>query len=222
MYDKNEEFKKYARKHLGISSLNLHRFEQSFQNMTDIVIEERDRDFRGIPVFARLIEDRIIFIYHIDDGWSNIYQAQLLFLDSSEPNKDISMYINCVGGGITNGLGIYDTMQYISSDVATICTGLAASMGAVLLAAGVKSKRSALRHSRMMIHQPIGAVGGQASNIEIYTKLVKDFKKDLYNVLAEHTGKSIEQIEKDSYRDFWMNAKEAKEYGIVDEVLLPK
>lgn len=215
----NDEFKQYANKHLGISGLDLHRYEKSFTNMTQYVIEERERRFSAVDVFTRLIEDRIIFIHAIDGGWSNVIQAQLLFLQSTEPGKDISMYINSVGGSITNGLGIYDTMRFINCDIATICTGLAASMGAVLLAAGTKGKRSALKHARVMIHQPIGAVGGQASNIEIYTDLVKEFKTDLYNILADHTGKTYEQIEKDADRDFWMNAQKSKEYGLIDEVI---
>jgi len=215
-----DEFRKYATKHMGISSLNLDRYEDGFKNMTSYVIEEREMRFQAVDVFTRLIEDRIIFISQIDGGWSNVIQAQLLFLESNDPSKDISMYLNSVGGSITNGLGIYDTMQYISSDISTICIGLAASMGAVLLSAGTKGKRSALKHSRVMIHQPIGSVGGQASNIEIYTNLVLDFKKDLYSILAANTGKTYEQIEEDSDRDFWMNSTEAKEYGIIDEVLV--
>lgn len=218
----SDEFRKYATKHHGISSLTLDRYEKQFQNMTTAIIEEREMRFQSVDVFARLIEDRILFVHSIDGGWSNVYQAQLLFLESTEPSKDISMYINMPGGGITNGLGIYDTMQFISSDISTICTGLAASMGAVLLAAGSKGKRSALRHARVMIHQPIGAIGGQASNIEIYTNLVRDFKNDIYKILADHTGKTTEQIEKDSDRDFWMTTDQAKEYGIIDEVILQR
>ena len=188
--------------------------------MTRSVIEERPGNFREIDVFSRLISDRIIFLgMAIDDNIANIITAQLLFLESADPKKDIVMYINSPGGGVYAGLGIYDTMQYIRPEVATICTGLAASMGAVLLAAGETGKRSALPHSRIMIHQPLGGSQGQASDMEISLKQIIEVKKDLYEILAKHSGKTYKQIEKDSDRDYWMRAAEAKKYGLVDEVL---
>jgi ATP-dependent Clp protease, protease subunit len=220
----NDEFYKYATKHKGIGSLTLERYakaNQSVNNMTRSIIEEREVNFREVDVFSRLMMDRILFIgLPIDYAFANIIQAQLLFLDSADPTKDIQIYFNTLGGDVFGGLGIYDTMQYVSADVSTICTGIAASMGAVLLAAGRKGKRSALRHARLMIHQPTGTIGGQASNIEIYTSLVTDLKKDLYQILADHTNQSAKKIEKDADRDFWMDAKEAKKYGLIDEVLI--
>jgi len=218
--NQKEEFNKFATKHIGISSMNMHRFHSHFTNMTRSIIEEREMRFQEVDVFTRLMMDRIIFLgLDINDTFANIIQAQLLFLESSDPAKDISIYFNTHGGYIHAGLGIYDTMQYISSDVATICTGMAASMGAVLLAAGTKGKRSALKHARIMIHQPIGAIGGQASDIEIVKNEIQKLKIDLYEILSVHSGNSMEKIEKDADRNFWMTAEEAMKYGIVDEVL---
>lgn len=215
------EFNKYATKHLGISSMNLHRYNSVWSNyISPTIIEERQLNIASMDVFSRLMMDRIIFLgLPIDDYVANIIQAQLLFLDSSDPSKDIQIYFNTPGGSVHAGLGIYDTMQYISSDVASICTGMAASMGAVLLTAGTKGKRSALRHSRVMIHQPMGGAQGQASDIEITTREILKLKRELYQIIADHSGKAYEDIEKDSDRDHWMTAKEALEYGMIDEVL---
>jgi len=214
------EFKKYATKHMGISSTTVEAYTSSIENMTRTVIEERPMPFREVDVFSRLIMDRIIFLgLPVDDLIANVITAQLLFLESSDPGRDILLYVNSPGGSVYAGLGIYDTMQYIQSDVATICTGLAASMAAVLLAGGAKGKRSALPHSRVMIHQPLGGIGGQASDIEITTNEILKIKKELYDIIAEHSGQTFEKVEKDSDRDYWMRAQEAKEYGIVDEVL---
>jgi ATP-dependent Clp protease protease subunit len=191
--------------------------------MTRSVIEERPTNFREIDVFSRLIMDRIIFLgTQVDDFIANIITAQLLFLESTDPKKDVLLYVNSPGGSVTAGLGIYDTMQYINPDVATICTGIAASMGAVLLAGGAKDKRSALQHSRVMIHQPSGGMQGQSRDMEISLKLIMSMKKELYDILAMHSGKSYEDIERDSDRDYWMKAPEAKEYGLIDEVLVRK
>lgn len=219
----NNEFKKFAIHNQGISGSNIDRYGHYVESMTRSVIEERPGNFREIDVFSRLISDRIIFLgMAIDDNIANIITAQLLFLESADPKKDIIMYINSPGGGVYAGLGIYDTMQYIRPEVATICTGLAASMGAVLLAAGETGKRSALPHSRVMIHQPLGGSQGQASDMEISLKQIIEVKKDLYEILAKHSGKTYKQIEKDSDRDYWMRAEEAKKYGLVDEVLIKK
>ena len=221
-----DEFRKYAVKGAGISGSTIdtyfkHIESQQPQNMTRSVIEERPTNFREIDVFSRLMMDRIIFLgTQVDDVIANIITAQLLFLESSDPKKDVLLYINSPGGSVYAGLGIYDTMQYISPDVSTICTGLAASMGAVLLAGGAARKRSALPHSRIMIHQPLGGAQGQASDIEITARQILQLKKELYEILADHSGKSYEQIEKDSDRDYWMRAQEAKEYGLIDEVLV--
>ncbi len=217
-----KEFNKYARKHIGISSLNLLRFDSIFTNsMTPYIIEERQLNVASMDVFSRLMMDRIIFLgTPIDDYIANIVQAQLLFLESADPKKDIQIYFNTPGGSVHAGLGIYDTMQYISSDVATICTGMAASMGAVLLTAGAKGKRSALKHSRIMIHQPMGGAQGQASDIEITAREIMKLKKELYEIIAEHSGKPFKQVEKDSDRDYWMTSAEAKEYGMIDDVLV--
>lgn len=216
----NNEFKKFAIHNQGVSGSNIDRYGHYIESMTRSVIEERPGNFREIDVFSRLISDRIIFLgMGIDDNIANIITAQLLFLESTDPKKDIIMYINSPGGGVYAGLGIYDTMQYIRPEVATICTGLAASMGAVLLAAGEAGKRSALPHSRVMIHQPLGGSQGQASDMEISLKQIIEVKKDLYEILAKHSGKTYKQIEKDSDRDYWMRAEEAKKYGLVDEVL---
>jgi len=215
------EFNKYATKHRGISSMTLQRYTSVWGNyISPTIIEERQLNIATMDVFSRLMMDRIIFLgLPIDDYVANIIQAQLLFLDSSDPNKDIQIYFNTPGGSVHAGLGIYDTMQYISSDVASICTGMAASMGAVLLTAGTKGKRSALTHSRIMIHQPMGGAQGTASDIEITTKEILKLKKELYQIIADHSGNPYEQIEKDSDRDHWMTAKEALDYGMIDEVL---
>ncbi|HRW62455.1 MAG TPA: ATP-dependent Clp endopeptidase proteolytic subunit ClpP [Bacteroidales bacterium] len=221
MHPKNE-FKKYATKHLGISSLSLERYTSIYNNyISPTIIEERQLNIAQMDVFSRLMMDRIIFLgVPIDDYVANIIQAQLLFLESADPTKDIQIYMNTPGGGVHAGLGIYDTMQYISPDIATICTGMAASMGAVLLAAGTAGKRSALTHSRVMIHQPMGGAQGQAIDIEITTREIVKLRKELYDILAKHSGNAFKKIEKDSDRDYWMTAQEAKEYGMIDEVLV--
>lgn len=227
MFDKNE-FQKYATKHLGMSGMHLEKYiEKStpsthphLRNLTPYVIEERQLNVSQLDVFSRLMMDRIIFMgLPVSDQVSNIVQAQLLFLESADPKRDIQLFINSPGGSVIDGLGIYDTMQYVSPDVATICTGLAASMGAVLLAAGAKGKRSCLFHSHVMIHQPMGGAQGQVSDIEITYKLIKKMQKSLYDILAEHTGQPYDKISEDCDRDNWMSAEEAKEYGLVDEVL---
>ena len=215
------DFKKYAIHNHGISGADVDRFGHHVEDMTQYIIEERPGNFRAIDVFTRLISDRIIFLgMGIDDHIANIITAQLLFLESTDPTKDIIMYINSPGGSVYAGLGIYDTMQYIKPDIATICTGLAASMGAVILAAGEAKKRSALPHSRIMIHQPMGGAQGQATDMEISLKQILELKKDLYNILSKHSGKTANQIEKDADRDYWMRAADAKKYGLIDEVLL--
>ena len=192
------------------------------QGFTPYVIEERPMHAQALDVFSRLMMDRIIFLgVGIDNYVANVVQAQLLFMDSVDPKRDVQMYINSPGGSVTAGLGMYDTMQYISPDVATICTGIAASMGAVLLTAGAKGKRTCLQHSRVMIHQPMGGMQGQVSDMEINYKLIKRMQKQLYDILASHTGQSYKTIEKDCDRDNWMEGAEAKEYGLIDEVLIP-
>ncbi|MDW8383882.1 MAG: ATP-dependent Clp protease proteolytic subunit [Flammeovirgaceae bacterium] len=214
------EFRSYAIKGQGISSMVVDRYIGDVSAMTRTVIEERDRRFAEIDVFSRLIADRIIFLgTPVDDYVSNIVIAQMLFLQSLDPKKDVKMYINSPGGSVYAGLGIYDTMQYISPDVATICTGLAASMGAVLLCAGTPGKRTALPHSRVMIHQPLGGAQGQASDIEITAREVMKLKKELYEIISKHSKQSYEKIWQDADRDYWMRAEEAKEYGLIDEVL---
>ncbi|MGJ3233529.1 ClpP family protease [Marivirga sp.] len=218
-----EEFRKFAVKGEGLSGSMVDSYVQQVENMTRAVIEERPTNFREIDVFSRLIMDRIIFLgMQVDDNIANVITAQLLFLQSVDAKKDISLYINSPGGSVYAGLGIYDTMHYISPDVGTICTGLAASMGAVLLAGGAEKKRSALPHARIMIHQPMSGMQGQASDMEISLKQTLSVKEDLYNILSKHSGKSYKQVEKDSDRDFWMRAEEAKEYGLIDEVLVRK
>ncbi|HQV06305.1 MAG TPA: ATP-dependent Clp protease proteolytic subunit [Chitinophagaceae bacterium] len=218
----NSEFEKYAVKHHGISSNTLHGYaSQMVTGMTPNIIEERSLNVAVMDVYSRLMMDRIIFLgYPINDEIANIVTAQLLFLDSSDRSRDINMYINSPGGSVYSGLGVYDTMQYVSPDIATICIGVAASMACVLLGAGTKGKRASLKHSRIMMHQPSGAIGGQASDIEITVNEIRKLKKELYEVVNLHTGKSLSQIEKDFERDNWMTAIEAKEYGLVDEVLL--
>jgi len=216
------EFRKYAIKHRGISSSKLDSFSSvSNSYISPTIIEERQLNIATMDVFSRLMMDRIIFLgAPIDDDVANIIQAQLLFLESTDPGKDIQIYFNTPGGSVYAGLGIYDTMQYISADVATICTGMAASMGAVLLTAGAKGKRSALTHSRIMIHQPMGGAEGQASDIEITAREILKLRKELYEIIALHSGNTFEKISKDSDRDYWMTAAEAKTYGIIDEVLV--
>ncbi|MES2691258.1 MAG: ATP-dependent Clp endopeptidase proteolytic subunit ClpP [Bacteroidota bacterium] len=219
--DHGKEFRKYAVKHKGISSLAVDAYmESSIQDMTRTVIEERPMNFREIDVFSRLMADRIIFLgMPIDDYVTNIIQAQLLFLDSMDARRDVQMYINSPGGSVYAGLGIYDTMQWINPDVATICTGLAASMGAVLQCAGTKGKRTALPHARIMIHQPLGGAQGQASDIEITAREIQKLKKELYDIISSHSGQSYEKVLQDSDRDYWMTAQEAKDYGMIDDVL---
>ncbi len=221
MANRKSEFEKYAQLHKGISSLSLHRFKSIHSSyISPTIIEERQLNIATMDVFSRLMMDRIIFLgVPINDDVANIIQAQLLFLESSDPSKDIQIYLNTPGGSVYAGLGIYDTMQYISSDVATICTGIAASMGAVLLTAGASGKRSALPHSRVMIHQPMGGAEGQASDIEITTKQILMLRKELYDIIAQHSGNAFEKIEKDADRDYWMTAEEAKAYGMIDQIL---
>lgn len=215
------EFEKYATGHLGISSLRLHNFQSVAQGyVSPTIIEERQLNVATMDVFSRLMMDRIIFLgAPIYDDAANIIQAQLLFLESVDPEKDIQIYVNSPGGSVSAGLGIYDTMQLIAPDVATICTGMAASMGAVLLAAGAAGKRSALPHSRVMIHQPLGGTQGQASDIEITAREILRTKRELYDILSLHTGQPIKKIERDADRDYWLSAAEAKEYGLIDMVM---
>ena len=212
-----KEFKKYATKHHGISAMH---FDKITSSMTPYIIEERQMNVAHMDVFSRLMMDRVMFLgTAIDDQVANVIQAQLLFLQSVDPKRDIQMYINSPGGSVYSGLGIYDTMQYISPDVATICTGMAASMGAVLLCAGQEGKRTALPHSRVMIHQPLGGAQGQASDIEITAREILKLKDELYQIIAKHSGQTLEKVNQDSDRDYWMKAEEAKAYGMVDEVL---
>jgi len=217
-----KDFYKYATKHMGVNSLMMDKY-MSISNsyISPTIIEERQLNVASMDVFSRLMMDRIIFLgLPIDDYVANIIQAQLLYLDSVDPSKDISIYFNTPGGSVHAGLGIYDTMQYISSDVATICTGMAASMGAVLLTAGTKGKRSALKHSRVMIHQPMGGAQGQSVDLEITTREIVKLRKELYSIIAEHSGNTFKKVEKDSDRDYWMTAEEAKAYGMIDDVLV--
>jgi ATP-dependent Clp protease protease subunit len=217
-----KEFEKYAVKHRGISSNTLDGYiKHNVTNLTPNVIEERQLHGTVIDVYSRLMMDRIIFMgYPVGDEVANIITAQLLFLESQDRTKDIQMYINSPGGSVYAGLGMYDTMQFVTPDIATICTGMAASMAAVLMSAGAKGKRTALKHSRIMLHQPSGGAGGQASDIQITVNEVKKLKNELYEVLAYHTGQPIEKVAADCSRDYWLTATEAKEYGLVDEVLL--
>jgi ATP-dependent Clp protease, protease subunit len=217
--NKNHDFRKYAVNHLGMSGNLVDSYGNKIQNMTPYIIEERPNNFRPIDVFSRLIADRIIFLgMPVDDLVANLITAQLLYLESVDSKNDILMYINSPGGSVYDGLGVYDTMNYITPDVATLCTGLAASMAAVLLASGEKGKRGALKHSRIMVHQPMSAAWGQVSDMEIAMKETIEVKKDLYNIMVEATGQSYEQIEKDADRDRWMRSEDAKAYGIIDEV----
>jgi ATP-dependent Clp protease, protease subunit len=216
-----DDFGKFARGKRGVSSLTLHKYSSVYGSyISPTIIEERQLNVASMDVFSRLMMDRIIFLgLPIDDYVANIIQAQLLYLDSADPGKDIQIYFNTPGGSVNAGLGIYDTMQYISADIATICTGMAASMGAVLLTAGKKGKRSALKHSRIMIHQPMGGAEGQASDIEITVREIMKLKKELYEIIALHSGNPFEKVEKDSDRDYWMTSQEAKDYGMIDEIL---
>lgn len=228
----NKDFRNYAVKHLGMNGL---AFDQASAELNSraassnivssyinpTIIEERQLNVAQMDVFSRLMMDRIIFLgTDVNEYTANVIQAQLLYLDSADPGKDVSIYINSPGGSVYAGLGIYDTMQYIASDVATICTGMAASMAAVLLVAGQKGKRFALNHSRVMIHQPMGGAQGQASDIEITAKQIQMLKKELYEIIASHSGQPFEKVERDSDRDYWMTAQEAKEYGMIDDVLI--
>ncbi len=215
--DYAKEFKKFAISDRGINSLY---YDQIISSMTPYIIEERQLNVAQMDVFSRLMMDRIIFLgTEITSQVANIIQAQLLFLTSVDSGKDISLYINSPGGGVYAGLGIYDTMQFIRPDVATICTGMAASMAAVLMAAGTKGKRSALPHSRIMIHQPLGGAQGQASDIEITAREILKLKDELYQIISKHSGQPLDKVAADSDRDYWMKAEEAKEYGMIDEVL---
>lgn len=228
MNNKNE-FRKYAVQHLGMNGLALDQYIAKNEDAARItssyisptIIEERQLNVAQMDVFSRLMMDRIIFLgTEVNDYSANVIQAQLLFLDSADPGKDVSIYINSPGGSVYAGLGIYDTMQYIQSDVSTICTGIAASMAAVLLVAGEKGKRFALKHSRIMIHQPMGGAQGQASDIEITAREIQKLKKELYEIIANHSGQPFEKVERDSDRDYWMTSEEAKNYGMIDDVLL--
>ena len=216
------EFEKYAVKHRGISSNTLNSYTKHMVTaLTPNIIEERPMNVAVMDVYSRLMMDRIIFLgYPINDEVANIITAQLLFLDSTDRTRDINMYINSPGGSVYAGLGVYDTMQYVSPDVATICIGMAASMGSVLLTAGTNGKRAALKHARVMMHQPSGAIGGQASDIEITVNEIRKLKRELYDIVCHHTGQAYDRVEADFQRDYWLTAIQAKEYGLVDEVLL--
>ena len=218
------EFRKYAVGHLGMNGMVLDDVMRAqAQYLNPYILEERQLNVTQMDVFSRLMMERIIFLgTQVDDYSANTIQAQLLYLDSVDPGKDISIYINSPGGSVTAGLGIYDTMQFISSDVATLCTGMAASMAAVLLVAGKEGKRSALKHSRVMIHQPLGGVQGQASDIEIEAREIQKFKKELYTIISEHSHQPFDKVWNDSDRNYWMTSAEAKEYGMIDEVLMRK
>jgi ATP-dependent Clp protease, protease subunit len=220
--DTGQEFQKYAVKHRGISSNTLHGYiNHNITNLTPNIIEERPMNVAVMDVYSRLMMDRIIFLgYPVNDEVANIIIAQLLFLESTDRTRDIQMYINSPGGGVYAGLGLYDTMQFVTPDIATICTGMAASMAAVLMAAGAAGKRSALKHSRIMMHQPSAGAAGQASDVEITVNEVRKIKHELYEILSNHTGQTIEKIAKDSNRDYWMTADDAKAYGLIDEVLV--
>lgn len=218
----SKEFRDYAVKHRGISSMTLDRYQSAYGNyISPTIIEERQLNVAQMDVFSRLMMDRIIFLgVPIDDYVANIIQAQLLFLESNDPSRDIQIYLNTPGGSVYAGLGIYDTMQYIKPDVATICTGMAASMGAVLLCSGKEGKRTALTHSRVLIHQPMGGAQGQASDIEITAREIQKLKKELYEIISRHSKQPYKKIWKDSDRDYWMTAEEARDYGMIDEVLV--
>lgn len=217
-----EDFRNYASKHLGINSMVVDDvIKAQSQYLNPYILEERQLNVTQMDVFSRLMMDRIIFLgTQIDDYTANTLQAQLLYLDSCDPGKDISIYINSPGGSVYAGLGIYDTMQFVSCDVATICTGMAASMAAVLLVAGTEGKRSGLKHSRVMIHQPMGGAQGQASDIEITAREIQKLKKELYTIIAEHSHTEFEKVWQDSDRDYWMTAQEALDYGMIDKILV--
>jgi ATP-dependent Clp protease protease subunit len=217
-----KEFEKYAVKHRGISSNTLHGYiNHNITNLTPNIIEERPMNIAVMDVYSRLMMDRIIFLgYPVNEEVANIITAQLLFLESTDRTRDVQLYINSPGGGVYAGLGLYDTMQFVSPDIATICTGIAASMAAVLMSAGATGKRSALKHARIMMHQPSAGAVGQASDVEITVNEVRKIKQELYEILSNHTGQTIEKITKDSNRDYWMTSEEAKNYGLIDEVLL--
>lgn len=218
----NNDFRKYATKHLGMNGLALDKYvDITSSYISPTIIEERQLNVAQMDVFSRLMMDRIIFLgTQVDDYTANVIQAQLLYLDSADSGKDISIYINSPGGSVYAGYGIYDTMQFINSDVSTICTGIAASMAAVLLVAGQKGKRFALKHSRVMIHQPLGGAQGQASDIEITAREIGKVKKELYTIISEHSGQPFDKVAADSDRDYWMTSAEARDYGMVDEVLV--
>ncbi|RLD91586.1 MAG: ATP-dependent Clp endopeptidase proteolytic subunit ClpP [Bacteroidetes bacterium] len=224
MNSSSKEFRKFATGHLAISSLTLDRYNSIYGNyISPTIIEERQLNVAQMDVFSRLMMDRIIFLgVPIDDNVANIIQAQLLFLESNDSKRDIQIYLNTPGGSVYAGLGIYDTMQYIQPDVATICTGMAASMGAIILCAGEKGKRTALTHSRVLIHQPMGGAQGQASDIEITAREISKLKKELYDIISKHSSQTYKKVWNDSDRDYWMTAKEAKEYGMIDEILVRK
>lgn len=218
----DNDFRKYAVHHLGMNGLALDQYTSQISDsyISPTIIEERKLNVAQMDVFSRLMMDRIIFLgTQVDDYTANVIQAQLLYLDSADPGKDVSIYINSPGGSVYAGLGIYDTMQYIQSDVSTICTGMAASMAAVLLVAGQKDKRFALKHSRVMIHQPMGGIQGQASDIEITSREILKLKKELYTIISEHSGQPYDKVYQDSDRDYWMTAQEAVDYGMIDSVL---
>lgn len=228
MNNKND-FRNFAVHHLGMNGLALDQYTSAVNASSPVsasyisptIIEERQLNVAQMDVFSRLMMDRIIFLgTEVNDYTANVIQAQLLYLDSADPGKDVSIYINSPGGSVYAGLGIYDTMQYISSDVATICTGMAASMAAVLLVSGAKGKRFALQHSRVMIHQPMGGAQGQASDIEITAREIQKLKKELYSIIADHSGQPYDKVYADSDRDYWMTAQEAKDYGMIDQVLI--
>ena len=218
----NNDFRNYAVHHLGMNGLALDEYTSQVSNsyISPTIIEERKLNVAQMDVFSRLMMDRIIFLgTQVDDYTANVIQAQLLYLDSADPGKDVSIYVNSPGGSVYAGLGIYDTMQYIQSDVSTICTGMAASMAAVLLVAGQKGKRFALKHSRVMIHQPMGGIQGQASDIEITSREILKLKKELYTIISEHSGQPYDKVYADSDRDYWMTSDEALKYGMIDKVL---
>ena len=220
--DSSNEFRKYAVKHLGISSISMDKYNSAYGSyISPTIIEERQLNIAQMDVFSRLMMDRIIFLgVAIDDYVANIIQAQLLFLESNDASRDIQIYLNTPGGSVYAGLGIYDTIQYINPDVATICTGMAASMGAVILCAGAEGKRTALKHSRVLIHQPMGGAQGQASDIEITAREIQKLKKELYEIISHHSKQTYKKVWKDSDRDYWMTAQEALDYGMIDEVLI--
>ena len=221
----SNDFRNYAVKHLGMNGLALDQYTSTINSsyISPTIIEERQLNVAQMDVFSRLMMDRIIFLStDVNDYTATVVQGQLLYLDSVDPGKDISIYLNSPGGSVTAGLGLYDTMQFIKSDVSTICIGMAASMAAVLLVAGQKGKRFALPHSRVMIHQPLGGLQGQASDIEITAREILKYKSELYGIIASHSGQTIEKVERDGDRDFWMTAAEAKDYGMIDEILTPR